>query len=70
MSATEWYWCLTHERPETAEDRDDPTNCLGPYPTEEAARDWKATTEARNEEWEAQDEAWDGDDGDADDDGD
>lgn len=67
MSATEWYWCLTHDRAEPAEDRDDATNSLGPYPSEAAARDWKTTSEARNDEWEAQDEAWDGDDGDTDD---
>ena len=58
MSTTEWYWCLTHERPETAENRDDPDNTLGPYPTEAAARDWKATNEARDEAWKEEDERW------------
>ena len=50
MTATEWYWCLAHERAETAEDRDDPDNALGPYDSAEAARDWKARSEARAEE--------------------
>lgn len=58
MKQTEWYWCLTHQRAETDENRDDPDNSLGPYPSEEAARNWKATTEARNEEWKEQDERW------------
>jgi hypothetical protein len=34
---------------------------LGPYPTEAAARDWKATAEARNEAWDEEDERWSGD---------
>ena len=58
---TQWYWCLTHKRPETADLRDDPDNVLGPYPTEDAARNWKAQNEARNEAWEEDDEAWSGD---------
>lgn len=62
MSVTEWYWCLTHERAETDEARDDPDNSLGPYPTQEAARNWKATNEARNEEWKEEDERWSGTD--------
>lgn len=56
----EWYWCLTHGRAERAEERDDPDNLLGPYPTEEAARNWKALNEARNEAWDEEDEAWSG----------
>ncbi|MBA3280845.1 MAG: hypothetical protein H0U29_01300 [Acidimicrobiia bacterium] len=61
MSTTQWYWCLTHQQPETGEQRDDPDNSLGPYPTEEAARNWKATSEARNEAWDTEDERWSGD---------
>ncbi len=61
MSDTEWYWCITHSRPETAEDRDDPFTSLGPYPSEEAARNWKATVETRNEAWAEDDERWEGD---------
>jgi len=64
--ATEWYWCLTHERVESGEDRDQPDNSLGPYPTAEAARHWKALNEARNEAWDEADEAWAGDADDAD----
>ena len=62
MSEPEWYWCLTHERPEIAADRDDPDNALGPYPTEDDARNWKQRNEERTEAWKAQDEAWDGED--------
>ena len=57
----EWYWCLTHSRPEPATERDDPDNALGPYATESAARDWKALRDQREEAWK--------DDEDEDDDG-
>lgn len=62
MSTTKYYWCLTHERVETGEERDDPDNSLGPYISADAARDWKATVEARNEAWEEEDERWTGTD--------
>jgi hypothetical protein len=62
MSTTEWYWCLTHQRPERRDERDDPDDSLGPYPSEEAARNWKQTSEDRAEAWKAQDEAWTGED--------
>lgn len=70
MTATTYYWCLTHHRPEAADERDDVDHALGPYPTEEAARNWKALTEARHEAWKADDEAWYGTDDEDDDDGD
>lgn len=64
--STQWYWCLTHSRPETEDDRDEPENALGPYDTEADARNWKERVEERAAEWKAQDEAWDGeDDGDS-----
>lgn len=56
----QWYWCLRHRRVEPggqcckAEDR------MGPYPTAEAARDWKARSEAREDSWEAEDDRWAG----------
>lgn len=66
MSTTQWYWCLTHQRAEAETDRDDPDNALGPYGSEEDARNWKAKNEERAAAWKAQDEAWDGEDGDDD----
>jgi hypothetical protein len=55
----QWYWCLSHRRVEgpgqcRADDR------LGPYPTQEAARRWRDSLEAREERWEEQDERWHG----------
>ena len=57
----QWVWCLTHQRPEAAADRDDPDNSLGPYETEAAARAWRELNEERSETWKEQDEAWFGD---------
>ncbi len=54
---TPFYWCLTHGEVEVgeqcrAQDR------LGPYPSADAARNWKATHESRQEKWEDEDEKW------------
>lgn len=65
MSTTEWYWCLTHEQAERAEERDDPDNALGPYPTAEAAADWRRLNEERALKWKLEDEAWSGEPPDA-----
>ena len=62
MSTMQWFWCLTHERPEDADQRDDPDNALGPYPSEAAARNWQATVEARNDAWDEEDDRWNGND--------
>jgi hypothetical protein len=60
VSTIEWYWCLTHQQAETADQRDDPDNSLGPYPSPEAARDWKRLNEERAEAWKDDDERWSG----------
>lgn len=62
MAATnQWYWCFDHDRVEHEGDQCRANNRLGPYASEEAARNWQATTEARDAEWKRQDEAWEGD---------
>ena len=58
MTSAAYYWCLTHERVEAADDRDDVDNCLGPYPTMAAAQNWKETSEARSEKWKEDDDEW------------
>ena len=62
MTATQWYWCLTHERAEESAVRDDPDNALGPYPSAEAAADWRRLNEERALKWKVEDEEWTGDD--------
>ena len=65
MTATQWYWCLTHERAEESAVRDDPDNALGPYASEVEAADWRRINEARALKWKVEDEAWTGDDAEA-----
>lgn len=58
----DWYWSLTEQRAVRADERGKATEVLGPYPTKEAAENWQATVESRNETWDEADRAWDGDD--------
>ena len=46
-STDKWYWCFEHQRAEHEGDQCRATDRLGPYPSEEAARNWQATKEAR-----------------------
>jgi hypothetical protein len=62
MANGEFYWCLDHERVEGRDGDCPPDRRLGPYPTREAAQNWKATTEARNDAWDAEDREWEGED--------
>jgi hypothetical protein len=49
-----WYWCLRHEQVEPEEGCAN-ADRLGPYPTREAAANWRETTSRRNEEWDRED---------------
>lgn len=62
MEDQQWYWCLEHNVAVQADDPCPPERRLGPYPTREAAENWKQTVEARNAKWDAQDKEWEGDD--------
>lgn len=62
MSDDGWYWCFTHERVEARDERDDPDNALGPYPSPEAATNWRDKVEERAEVWKEADDAWAGED--------
>lgn len=59
--AETWWWNLTEGRAVTSAERPRDIEVLGPYPSREAAEDWKAQNEARNEAWDEDDEAWAGD---------
>ena len=59
-STDQWYWCFEHQRAEHEGEQCRASGRLGPYPTEEAARDWQATKDAREETWKEQDEVWEG----------
>lgn len=59
---SDWYWCQKHETAEQGSDACRALNRLGPYPSEEAARNWKERHESREDRWEEQDEEWEGTD--------
>jgi hypothetical protein len=59
MSEGDWYWCLDHRAAEPAGTTCSPSRRLGPYPSRDAAEHWKDRMEARNEQWDAEDRAWD-----------
>jgi hypothetical protein len=54
----EWYWDLRRRRAVPADERGPGDDMLGPYPTKGEAENWRATIEARNEEWDEADEEW------------
>lgn len=58
MSSDEWYWDLERKVAVPASERGPADHFLGPYPSKHDAENWKQTTEARNEQWEGDDEAW------------
>ncbi len=62
-STDEWYWCFEHQRAEHEGEQCRASGRLGPYASEEAAKNWRATSEAREATWKEQDEKWEGDGG-------
>lgn len=60
-STNEWYFCLRHQTVEREGEGCANDHRMGPYPSREAAENWKETVDARNEEWDAEDRAWEGD---------
>lgn len=61
MDGERWYWCFTHDRVESGDQRDDPDNALGPYASAAEAADWRSKNEQRTEAWAEADKAWDDD---------
>jgi len=51
----DWYYCFKHEKVETR-DECHHMDRMGPYPTQEDAAHWRDRVEARNEEWDDQEE--------------
>ena len=54
----EWYWDLRKGIAVPAPERGPSDRMLGPYATKGEAENWKATVEARNDEWDEADEEW------------
>ncbi|NND75627.1 MAG: SPOR domain-containing protein [Ilumatobacter sp.] len=54
----EWYWDLKRGKAVQYRDRGKGDHTLGPYATKVEAENWKATSEQRNEAWDAADDEW------------
>lgn len=50
-----WYYCFKHQKVET-HDESDEMDRMGPYPTREAAENWRQQVAARNDAWDEDDE--------------
>lgn len=57
----EWYWDLERGVAVPAAQRRLASNTLGPYASRAEAERWQETVEARNEEWDDADDAWNDD---------
>ncbi len=55
VSDEQWYWCLKHNAVEPRGGCRD-ADRMGPYPTPEAARNWREKVAERNEAWDAEDD--------------
>ena len=53
-----WYWCQEHERAEPRGEACARDRRLGPYPSKQAAENWRELHEQREEHWQEQDEEW------------
>ena len=55
-----WYWCFSHGRAEPEGDQCRADDRMGPYSSEEEARQWRDRVEQRNEAWDEEDRRWEG----------
>lgn len=51
----QWYWCFRHTAVERGPGCPN-TDRMGPYASEEEARNWRERVLARNEAWDAEDD--------------
>ncbi|MDQ6784861.1 MAG: hypothetical protein M3063_15790 [Actinomycetota bacterium] len=51
----QWYYCFKHKKVETHDECNE-MDRMGPYPTEEAAENWRQQVAKRNEAWDDEDE--------------
>jgi hypothetical protein len=57
----QWWWCIDHNAAEQGEGCP-PDRRWGPYATKEDAEHWRDRVAERNEEWDAADRDWEGED--------
>lgn len=58
--ADAWYWCIKHGRVEKGAESCPADDRMGPYESEQAARNWRDVVEARNDRWDEEDREWSG----------
>jgi hypothetical protein len=51
----EWYYCFKHQKVERRDECNE-MDRMGPYTSEEDARNWRAIVAERNREWDEDDE--------------
>ena len=61
-SEERWWWDLAAGRAVRDEERGPARNLLGPYPSRQAAENWREQRDAREEAWEGEEADWSDDD--------
>lgn len=61
MSDEQWWYDLAKGRAVRDDERGPGQDVLGPYPSAAAAEAWRSSHEAREQDWEHEDERWEGD---------
>lgn len=61
----QWWYDLKQGRAVRDDDRGPASDVLGPYPSQAAAEGWRQSHEAREQDWKADDDRWEGDPPDA-----
>jgi hypothetical protein len=56
----EWYWDINRKIAVPASERGSFDHMLGPYDSKHAAENWEAKVEERNEDWDGDDDEWEG----------
>ena len=56
----QWWWDLAQGRAVRDDERGPDRDVLGPYPSRQAAEDWRQSHEAREDAWDEEDERWEG----------
>lgn len=55
---SQWGWDLRQGRAVPWDERGPSEQILGPYPSKEAAENWRTRIDERNEAWDDDDERW------------
>ena len=57
-SSSEWYWDINRKIAVPASERGSFDHVLGPYASQQAAENWAAKVEKRNDDWDGDDDQW------------